>query len=350
MKTTRPRTLRGFTLIELLVVIAIIAILIALLLPAVQQAREAARRSQCKNNLKQIGLAMHNYHDTHNTLPPGYIDLTTVTPTGGSMDDCGHWAWSVFLLPFVDQASLYNLLDPGNVHASVAIAAHEVEMRDTYPAFRCPSGLGPAYHSAAGRKISNSDFNPNGSDKPLSVTHYVVSNNTATVRLFQASNPARGDTGAVGPFFQNSRVNFSDFIDGTSNTILAGERAYQRAGGDLNYAGMLFCVRGNADSDPILSGMPTASDGPGGWNQGLLTIAGSARYPINVPIDSNADGDPESMAYSSNHEGGAHFLLGDGSVRFISENIDSAPTNAGIVDSLFEALVGIADLQVVGEY
>ena len=95
---------RGFTLIELLVVIAIIAILIALLLPAVQQAREAARRSQCKNNMKQIGLALHNYHDVYNTFPPGYVGQTDVSILAGY----GLWSWSALILPYIDQAPLYN--------------------------------------------------------------------------------------------------------------------------------------------------------------------------------------------------------------------------------------------------
>ena len=102
----------GFTLIELLVVIAIIAILIALLLPAVQQAREAARRTQCKNNLKQIGLAMHNYHDVYTTFPPGHMFDTTIP--GGNANSFQHpemWAWGAFILPFVDQAPLFNQLN-----------------------------------------------------------------------------------------------------------------------------------------------------------------------------------------------------------------------------------------------
>lgn len=98
---------RGFTLIELLVVIAIIAVLIALLLPAVQQAREAARRTQCKNNLKQIGLALHNYHDAHDCFPPGQI-----RGWNGSFDSGNGFAWGALILPFMDQANLYNLLNP----------------------------------------------------------------------------------------------------------------------------------------------------------------------------------------------------------------------------------------------
>lgn len=106
--THAPRLRRGFTLIELLVVIAIIAVLVALLLPAVQQAREAARRSSCKNNMKQLGLALHNYHDTHFSFPPGYLDQDSYGGFGFVDINQGHWAWSASLLPFLDQAPLYN--------------------------------------------------------------------------------------------------------------------------------------------------------------------------------------------------------------------------------------------------
>ena len=113
---------RGFTLIELLVVIAIIAILIALLLPAVQQAREAARRTQCRNNLKQIGLALHNYHDTFRLFPPGVIR--------DGQNNSEAWGWTVFILPFLEQANLYNQLDPDTYRLRDLLAG----LNPTYPA------------------------------------------------------------------------------------------------------------------------------------------------------------------------------------------------------------------------
>ena len=120
------RQSRGFTLIELLVVIAIIAVLVSLLLPAVQQAREAARRTQCKNNLKQLGLAMHNYHDTFNTFPPGHVsDFPAippwVSPGNLSSSEVGCWTWGAMLLPNLEQTGLYNVLSVGTLKATGSV-------------------------------------------------------------------------------------------------------------------------------------------------------------------------------------------------------------------------------------
>ena len=348
----RRRYSRGFTLIELLVVIAIIAILIALLLPAVQQAREAARRSTCKNNLKQIGIAMHNYHDTFNTLPPGYVD---VRDSAICSDDSGHWTWSVFLLPYLDQASLYNLLDPGSTLASVAAANHKTEMQKRYPVFQCPSGNSPERHTYNGYAISDdpaqSTTAGSGTNVHMSVTNYIVANNIIAHRQHRATDPKNGSTGAVGAFYRDSRVNFSDILDGTSNTILAGERAYLRVGGRINYAGMLFAVRdggvGGVASGP--SSYTTGTDA--GQNQGMITISGTTRYPINIEIPAtNPENSSYKQSFSSNHTGGCHFVFADGSVHFISENIDLSAESPWTVNSTFEALLAIADREVVGEF
>ncbi|QDV51826.1 putative major pilin subunit [Gimesia fumaroli] len=327
---------RGFTLIELLVVIAIIAILIALLLPAVQQAREAARRSTCKNNLKQIGLAMHNYHSTFKTLPPAYVR----DPNVG--DDEGHWTWSAFLAPYIDLSTVYNTFNVGNTPASYAFGANIQAMQQTYPVFRCPSDTGKATHTEAGYTIDYFDAGGGRtSNVGVSVTNYVVSNNNAYHRANQASNYSDGTTGATGAFWGNSRCQFRDFSDGLSNSILAGERAYNIPGNPM-YAGMLFAVRDNIGQGPTCANCT----GNTAANQGLLSITGTTHFGIN-PVSST---DQANGGYSSRHVGGAHFLMGDGAVRFISENIDTNVTNGGVVDSTLERLSSIQDGDVIGEF
>lgn len=340
MLALSPRR-RGFTLIELLVVIAIIAILIALLLPAVQQAREAARRSQCKNNLKQIGLAMHNYHDIYNQFPPGYIDVrggATVT------DNDGHWAWSALILPQIDQAPLFNQLQVGDQFASDAIRNHEEEMTSVYSAFRCPSSNAPKRHNAGtdpGWAIDN-QHGSGGSNTALGVSNYVVANNIISPRQRKATTPSNGQTGAIGAFYRDSTTGFRDMVDGSSNCILVGERVHT-LGGVRVPAPVLFAVR-DADTRG-----PSAQDASTSTNQGLFSLTGTTRYPINQTITS-----PQtslSQGFSSKHVGGAQFLMGDGRVVFISENIELRNVGAPwVVDSVLEALIGIEDGEVVGEF
>lgn len=326
---------RAFTLIELLVVIAIIAILIALLLPAVQQAREAARRTQCKNNLKQLGIAMHNYHDVFNTLPPAYVQATVA-------DNKGHWAWSAFLLPYLDQAPLFNTLNVNGQLPSAAMQASQRAMQTQLAAFDCPSDNGPQVHDAAldaGYAIEEATTTNN---LGLALVNYVVSNNTSAPR--QAGRPGTdGSVAASGAFYRNSRINFAAIVDGSSNTILAGERAWY-SGSVRMSAGTGYAVR---DAN---AGGPAAQDVNPLWNQGLMTIAGTTKWGIN-PVLSGPNIE-NCAAYSSQHTGGAHFLMGDGTVRFISENIQNnfETTPPATINSTFEALGGIADGYVIGEF
>ncbi|MCG6157053.1 DUF1559 domain-containing protein [Rubinisphaera margarita] len=344
MNGSRSRS--AFTLIELLVVIAIIAILVALLLPAVQQAREAARRSSCKNNLKQIGLALHNYHDTYNVLPPGYVDMQSNSNNNwtSSNDNDGHWSWTAMILPQMEQSGLYDLLNVGNTPASQAINTHRAEFQGFQAAFNCPSDGGkPRVHDPGpdpGYAIDNQPGS-GGANTGLPITNYVGSNNIAAVRQRKATNPRIGTTGAIGAFYRDSRVGFNDILDGTSNTILVGERAW-RLGGQRMSAGTLLAVR-----DANGTG-PSSQDSAVAWNQGIMSIVGSVRYPINPPLTgANTD---RSQAYSSRHDGGAQFLLADGSVRFISENVNLSNDGSWDTNSVLENLVGIDDTEVVGEF
>ncbi len=293
MKLVRKQ--RGFTLIELLVVIAIIAVLIALLLPAVQQAREAARRSECKNNLKQIGLAMHNYHDTFNTLPPGYINATAYTSQ--------LWGWAPMLLPYVDQAPLYNTLGVGN---AAWVVNSTTTSNVVLPAFKCTSDTGSSLVASAGARAN-----------------YAANNGCSIATNFATANPACSETSigttsatGGGPFSGNSKRNFRDFQDGLSNTFLVGER-------------MSSGVIGSATvgSDVIWIGVLGASSAAN-----ATYILGDSNSPPNTGAGAN---------YSSRHTGGAQFLMGDGAVRFISSNI-SATT--------YQNLSQHADLTPLGDF
>lgn len=324
---------KGFTLIELLVVIAIIAVLVALLLPAVQQAREAARRAQCKNNLKQLGIALHNYHDTANTLPPGWI---------GGPNGPNRWGWGTFILSQLDQGSLYDALggatgqdvnsNPATGFKAVMTTLPQPGLLQTVlPAFRCPSD------SATPTVVT-----------PLANGYMVMTPPTATTTTFGRSNYA-GVAGANvnwmtiptasngGVFAWSSRHNFSDIRDGLSNTFFVGERKSPQAvgttysGGDTIWAGV------GCDSMP----------------QGMALHLGDCNQgdPLNLKVTTAPDGNMSPVPYSgfsSQHSGGAHFLFGDGAVRFINDSIATGPVNTA--GSTYQNLATINDAKPLGDF
>ena len=345
MQNRSSRRFRGFTLIELLVVIAIIAILIALLLPAVQQAREAARRSTCKNNMKQIGLALHNYHDTHGTFPPGRIIQPEVidgtSPTTDHDKNVGNWAWGAYILPFMDQASLYNVLEVGSGW-SLAAALNNNTVRseitsNALATYRCPSDVGDDKVDGVRRVWSIDDTQKVNFMR----SNYVVANATAGFK---------SGTGAEGCFHQDSRIRIRDIKDGTSNTILASERASKIANSLKGTAGEPAKVECSAAG--LIGARGTRSGDSWGANASVM-FAG--QYGINDTaggaIDyatGNDDNHQCRRGVSSLHEGGVHVLLADGAVRFVSENIDH--NDDSNINSLWEYLIAREDNQVVGEF
>lgn len=292
---------RGFTLIELLVVIAIIAILIALLLPAVQQAREAARRSACKNNLKQMGLAFHNYHDTHRVLPPGAINPGNGTCTSIYSDDniLNHTCFQM-MLPFLDQAPLYNQYNwsiPSGPakhgscgHTAPATTANQLDLLDSkLPVFLCPSDPG----APIGTTDSSGSYYSDGAHR----TSYGIVDNQYDHYVGASYT---GDTlttkGALG---LNGSARISDIIDGSSNTMLLIETPLIKTtnGTDL-YVGF----------------------GPY-WDTYTHTfIIRPGGKGINRPQDATKSQRVYGWGAGSFHTGGAHILLADGAVRFLSEN------------------------------
>jgi len=348
MRTTK-RLKHGFTLIELLVVIAIIAILIALLLPAVQQAREAARRTQCKNNMRQIGLAFHNYHDTHSRFPqPAMIGLTVST---GLIIRSGA-SWCTMVLPYIEQANVYNLY---NTNSSPFDPANAAAVRTIIPGFICPSvpRSNNLYTLAVPAGVDldgGGPFPPLGA--ALNMTSGVLDYDTldgvfsgfATVAY--NGQPAPGDRAGWGtwsirvldvPAFSSggSGGNLRDITDGTSNTILVGEVANRTV---LIRKGKTIPLSDPEAQAQAVSGSGTWADLFKGdtWIGGKLYDGTGASGPCAV----NCSNYRNAGMYSF-HTGGAQVTLADGSARFISENI-AAYTLASLITR--------AGGEVVGEY
>lgn len=290
------RRRRGFTLIELLVVIAIIAVLIALLLPAVQQAREAARRSQCKNNLKQIALAMHNYHDTYSTLP--LADLDGTVSKGSAF---------VMILAHLEQAPLFNLYD-FNLAATHANNMQVVSQR--IPTYLCPSAVIPR-----AVPISGCDSNMRAPG-----TYAVSTGSGDAWGTIATGAPNNGLIVNMG----SGVTRFKDATDGLSNTFMVGES-------DWNIPDYTF-TSGPCSGQVRWGFTYWSSPYP-------LATAFSTLYPLNIK---KLNGNQSLLgAFRSDHTGGVHFSLGDGSVRFISENIDN---------TLYQSLSTRAGGEVVGEF
>jgi prepilin-type N-terminal cleavage/methylation domain-containing protein/prepilin-type processing-associated H-X9-DG protein len=309
---------RGFTLVELLVVIAIIGVMVGLLLPAVQAAREAARRMSCSNNLKQLGVATHNYHDTFNSLPSGYIN-----DYGNAQNARGQtyqhfppmtrhrasWAWSALLAPFMELNAQYETLRVTGGHAAfrlndpVAIAIVETPVAS----LRCPSADGPQLNNNGDRRVINTTstawINP-------ATTNYVgVNTGRASLSIDNRQLNANG------VFFNDSRINFRDILDGTSNVLMFGERSWD-----------LFLPRCNArafvaSATLFVVGATDQVEHQNRGDAGALGVAGNG-------INHDVIADPCNnlwqfkSGFYSRHPGGAQFTLADGSVRFLPDTID----------------------------
>ena len=336
----RALTRRAFTLIELLVVIAIIAILIALLLPAVQQAREAARRTQCRNNLKQLGIALHNYHDNYNLFPLG-----SGLNAGGS----GGRRHSAFvgLLPYIDQAPLANLVAAGGVAASVNGTtnywqnrfdpwdANHVATRAKIVALLCPSD------SETGNVPQDTGF--------LENNNYVVCWGDSIWEVCPQwnGNGGRGLRGMfVGGQGASGKKGIRDVLDGMSNTVAMSEVITTKGGAITARAGALssqfnqatlvgnpaICLTGVGANDIVTTSINETKRRGQRWMDGAVmftgfqTILGPNKVSC-LSVSGTADSTDGIYNPSSQHTGGVHCLLGDGAVRFVSDNINTGNTS-----------------------
>lgn len=351
----------GFTLIELLVVIAIIGVLVALLLPAVQQAREAARRTQCKNNLKQLGLALHNYHDASNQFPIGTLHIGPVTSSNPEWVSIHQ-----MLLAYIDQTAIYNALaslpaDPGAIgaqptatgwgigppwHANASWVASPVN-GVVVPVFTCPTDPGEKVNShgpnlcwgqggpgtgpCTGPKLFLTNY--------LGIFHGLNDGDFKYPPGHPSYNAATQPANRRATFGLNHGAKIRDMSDGTSNTMVMAEyltgvendaRGYPwlaRAGFQLMYV----TQTPNSKNPEVLIG----------W-QGILCSPSSNLPQRNLPCIADPGGcDPCFASPRSMHTGGVHGLLGDGSVRFISENISLAT---------FQNLGFVQDGQILGDF
>ena len=286
MPKPNPPRRHAFTLIELLVVIVIIAVLVGLLLPAVQKVREAAARMSCTNNLKQIGLGLHNYHDANQVFPPGFAALA-----GPGGDVSPGWGWSFFVLPHIEQDNLFRQADQSQAVTTSPVLRQKVKV------YTCPSDIQTEPFPVYG---------PGG--VPLSGVTAAPCSYAAFVGGDETEVTTGDDTGRFhGCFYRNSKTRITDITDGTSHTALVAERACGITQG--TWAGALpgarmrlgqknpaYPLNPNMDFDPDLFGLLHAN-------------------VINATNEQSNDGGTDDP--SSFHTGGANHVFGDGSVRFI---------------------------------
>jgi prepilin-type N-terminal cleavage/methylation domain-containing protein len=317
---------KGFTLIELLVVIAIIAVLIALLLPAVQQAREAARRTQCKSNLKQVGLALHNYHDVMGVFPYATANVGQCQAAGQLVTN--HKGW-LYLLPYMDQAPLYNQFNfsnaTGNWNPNGGILAGGGSTAGTnnaqyttkqLPVLLCPSDDGPRFYSGTGPTYGSGVANT-----ARTSYDFVVSQGQGCTQWMNEGQTTRCMFGL------GSKCSITDVKDGSSNTVAVSETT-------LNvYDGV--CPSW-ACSQHVGMGIQLAAP-PNSYINNWYCCGWQSPANTNFkPGRLGEWGSPGSV-----HPGGMHILMGDGAVRWLSENINSA---------IRDNLARISDGNLIGEY
>ena len=301
--TSRLPRRRGFSLVEFVVVLAIIATGVSLLPAAIQQAREAARRSNCKNNLKQIAIALHNYHDVHATLPPAWIAKTPAppTPTG--------FGWQTFLLPYIEQAPMYDEIDfnqPLPAADAFGERSRQPIFQTRLAVYRCPSDATSATNPMRGG-YGTSNYSANHGD--LSLPRWTTGRRTA-FWPGQVDTPRKSN----GMMSWNSTIKFRDITDGASNTFMVGERSVTSA------SGIWPSVQSNAFENDAATDCSHGSQ----LNQ-------------------------SPTSFSSEHLYGANFALGDGSVRFVDDGIDSQPVTMGELGT-YQRLANRHDGLVVDEF
>jgi prepilin-type N-terminal cleavage/methylation domain-containing protein/prepilin-type processing-associated H-X9-DG protein len=361
---------RGFTLIELLVVIAIIGLLVGLLMPAVQSARESARRSQCTNNLKQIGLALHNYHDARKVFPPGYIDGQT-DPTATAANDTGpSWGWGSYILPYLDENNTWSQI---NFTVPVGTGVNKTVSQQAVVGYQCPTdplqdaiqlyayqGNAPMVvvaHSnylgcngwvecaanAGGMYIPANDSNGSGAAADDDGTYA----NGVNGPMINAGDQSKFGLAGDGFFYRNSRNSSKNCTDGLSKTIMCGERSSDHSASTWTGAVAGAATPAWMFQDPSTGMTQAPNSAPPGpaydqadYGEALVLAHGNATHvpSADVPLC-----DPDT--YYSMHSGkGANFLFGDGSVVYLIQEIDPFAYQYMCTIAGGEVTDGLADL------
>jgi prepilin-type N-terminal cleavage/methylation domain-containing protein/prepilin-type processing-associated H-X9-DG protein len=287
---------QGFTLIELLVVIAIIAILIGLLLPAVQKVREAAARMSCTNNLKQIGLGLHNYAGAEGTFPPGiHRNQGAAPPSTNNYTltevPLRRFNWTIAIMPHIEQDNVHNMWNMTNFNANRGVTGDPLTTSwRVIKTYNCPSSVGQTVDTQ-----SDAASSP---PRHWGLTHYGANAGRRNYR--------RADQTNDGPFIHNQRRKFGDITDGTSSTVFVGERnfldpIFKSTGDDLSFWGWWAF---GAEGDVLLSAAERIN-----WKM-VTSPATQAEYDLRINV------------FGSHHTGGANFLFGDGHVQFITDTTD----------------------------
>jgi len=280
---------KGFTLVELLVVIAIIGVLVALLLPAIQAAREAARRSKCTNNLKQIAVAIQNYHDTFTSFPSGGMHFV-------ASGDRQEWGWPALILPFMEQTALHEQLGVTERHLWDVLNNEPALVQTVIKSYRCPTDT---TKDLVDKTPQARDFNGYA---PVGTNFFgATSNYMGVVGIWDIDVPINGGPDNNGTLYINSEVATQDILDGTSNTFLVGERNFACSAG--TWAGGRNSDGAGPRGPDYMLGRVSLK--PNGWN-----------------IHGQTGNDSCTEAFSSYHPGGLLFAYCDGTVSFISQDID----------------------------
>lgn len=319
MESAVPSRRDGFTLIELLVVIAIIAILVALLLPAVQQAREAARRAQCKNNLKQVGLALHNYEETHKQFPAALLNsgrLTNGSTINGPTRNTTGWT---MLLPFMDETARFDKWDFDQASSASNPRAGGTPGDDTTnaPLWQdAPKGLVCPSHPDGGQKLLRGVGNPADFYSANNATRISYLFSTGVFTDYNSNYTAYNSDIRQGAFGNNGGATLAQFVDGTSNSFAVGESW----GGGLEKTSSVYGPYALVGTHTCCHGRTLAN------SSSVLQQANVAPYLASYGLNATYNNDALKRSYAwewrSGHAGGGHFLMGDGAVRFVSENMD----------------------------